>query len=114
MVVVEDLNLHPLICGIAFQRRADTDAVVGRGIEQELETERKIPVFPLGEQVAAAIGGAQDGAVLDDVPASLPAHQRPPVQGFPVEQGNETGLIGGHRGRRQQQNARKASHGVLL
>src|ERR1019366_274299 len=43
--IVQNLDLHALISGVAFVRRADADSVVGARRQQELEPEDEVRVF---------------------------------------------------------------------
>ena len=63
--VVQDLQFHAHIGGVALRRRADAQAVVGAWGELEIEGEVKIRIL-LG-RVEIAAGLAQDLAVFYDV-----------------------------------------------
>ena len=65
--VVEHLNFHPGIRGVALRGRADADAVVGVGSQLELEAKNKVAVLFFGVKIAAVVNGAVDGAILDGV-----------------------------------------------
>ena len=74
MKMVEDLDFHGIIRGVATGKRsADPEAVVGAGREFEFEMEDEIVELIDGVEVAA--GFADDVAVLDDVAfgVTLPA-----------------------------------------
>ena len=74
--LVDDLQFHPLVGGVALARRADAEAVVGAfGRHLELEPQHEVAVLLVGEQLAAATLGAEEHAVLDAVP--LTADRRP-------------------------------------
>ena len=72
--------------------------------EQEFEAESEIGIFLFGEEIAAAIGGAHDLAVLHDVAGTVAADEFPPVQCLAVEQGSEAGLVGGEPRREARRN----------
>ena len=63
--VVEDLNLHADVGGVALERRADADAVVGVLGQLEVELEDEVPVLLLGEEVAAVFLGGEQHTVFD-------------------------------------------------
>ena len=54
----EDLNLHAEIGGVAFERRADAEAVVGTFFKFEFKAQDEVFIFLFGEQIAAAAFGA--------------------------------------------------------
>src|SRR5207245_6317699 len=106
IAIVENLDLHALISGVPFIRRANADAVVGAGGKLEFEPQRKITEFLFGKQIASAVRGAHDYALLRDVAGPVAADELPSTQGLPVEQGGESGLVGGEsdRNREEQSN----------
>ena len=83
-VVVQNLDFHSLICGVAFIGRADPDAVVGSLFQFEFETEDEVGVFFFGEEIAAAIGRTFEQAVLDDVAAAFGLDELPAGQVLPL------------------------------
>jgi len=85
--VIEDLQLHAVVRGVALQRRADAHAVVAPGLELELEAEDEIRVLLLGQHHPAAFGGADQVAVLDGILAAGPT-----LKVRAIEQRNEPGL----------------------
>ena len=91
--VVEDLHLHAAVGQAALgKRRADGDAVVGPGLQLELEAEDEVAVVALREEVAAPALGAIQHPVLHAVAAPLAAQQLPAVQGLAIEDRQEAGL----------------------
>ena len=66
--VVQHLALHAHVGGVALERGADADAVVAVGEQLELEAEHEIAVLFLREQIAAAIRGTVQYAVLRHIP----------------------------------------------
>ena len=55
-VVVEDLNFHAEVGGVAFEGGSDADAVVGSFGELEVETENEIGILGFGEEIAVGFG----------------------------------------------------------
>src|SRR6188768_2927150 len=77
VAIVEDLDLHALVGGIAFERRADTDAVVAAWLGPELEAEDEVGVLANREQVAATVRGTDDGAIANQVAGTDAADEAP-------------------------------------
>jgi len=66
VAVVEDLDFHADVGGVALAWIAETDAVIGAWFEFEFEVEDEVAVFFFGAEESAG-GSADDGAVLDFV-----------------------------------------------
>ena len=75
--VVEDLNFHSQESRIAFQRRANPDAVVRAGFQFEFQSQDKVGVFPFGEQIPAATTSAVYHALFDAVAVTPFADELP-------------------------------------
>ncbi len=91
--IVEDLDLDAGVGGVALERRADADAVVGVRGQAHVEAEDEVGVFLLGVTIAAVLlGGEQDAflhlvalaaAVLD---AAVAAAVDPPGEVLAVDE----------------------------
>ncbi len=93
VTVIEDLNLHSDISSVALPRHANADTVVAAGFSPKFETKDEIRIFLFSQQIAAAIQWADQNAVSDDVPRSVPADERPSFGRLAVEERNETFFI---------------------
>ena len=71
--MIENLNFHAFVGGIAFVRGTDADAVVRSFGEQEFETENEIRIFFLREEIAAAVFRADDMAAPYDIACAFAA-----------------------------------------
>ena len=89
--VVEHLDLHPDVRGVAHERRADPDAVVRVLGQLDVEAQNEVRVFLLGVQVSAVFLRGEEDAVRDLVALarlfSAPLARRPytqPVRSLPL------------------------------
>ena len=83
-VMIEDLNFHAEVGGVAFEGGADADAVVGAFGELEVETENEVGVLGFGEEVAVGVRGGDEESVFDEV-AGAAADVAPAVEGVSVK-----------------------------
>ena len=95
MPVVENLDIHAGVSGVALLGHADADAVVSGRRKLELEPEDEIPVFLPRIEIAALAG---DHAVLDAVVFHV---AMPTVQILAAEQQREA--VFGFSGRKDIQ-----------
>ena len=95
--VVEHLDLHALIRSVAFERRAETDAVVAARTHFEVHAQDEVGVLLDGEEIPAAVGRADDPVAFDHVTRADPADQLPSIEIPTIEQRFESrlGLSGG-------------------
>src|SRR5947207_12367929 len=65
MMIVEDLNLHPLAANVPRVRRADIDAAIAVRLEPILEAHFEVGVIARGAEPPAAAALADQKTVFD-------------------------------------------------
>ncbi len=91
--VIQDLDLHAVPGGPPVQRRADGDAVVPPLLQAELEAEGEVRVLLRRVELPAAARGADQYAVLNDIPFSDRIDEPPAVETAAVEEGDEAVVL---------------------
>ncbi len=91
--ILQNLNLHADIGGIAVEWCADAHAVVRAILQLELKAQDEIIKFLFREQISTAAQGAIDDSVGDAVTRAVLAGEFPARQRFPIEQGNEPRVV---------------------
>jgi hypothetical protein len=79
IVVIENLDFHAGVGGIAASGGADADAIVGGLGELEFELKIEIAVFLVEKQIPTVGGGAVKNAILGRVSFYSPCWRRFPI-----------------------------------
>ena len=89
VLIVQDLDFHAHVGGVAFERRADSDSVIGALGQLEVEAKDEIRILLLGQQPAAAAGRALERAVraARGSPGPWRSIRRQPFKSFPLNSG---------------------------
>jgi hypothetical protein len=87
------LDFHPHIRRVAFERGANSHAIVPTCLQAEFETKDEIRVLLLRIEIPPTVLGADDHAVLDDITRPVTAHKRPTLQRLAIKQFCKPGLV---------------------
>ncbi len=102
-IVIEDLNLHALVGGVAFEGRADADPVIGCVGQLEVEAQNEISVLGLREEVSVTIRRRDEEPIFDEVAGASGTDKSPAVERVSVEEIHESGFGGvGERGEKKE------------
>jgi hypothetical protein len=84
-LVIQDLDFHSAISGVARERSANADAIVAAGLQFEFQAQHEIGELTFREEIAAATLGAINHTIGNAVSGSVLANQGPAVQGFSIK-----------------------------
>src|SRR5438034_882088 len=78
--VVQHLDFHAGVGGVALVWSANPNAIIGTVLESEFKTENKIFVFLFGKQIATAAVGAIKNAIGDAVTRAILTDEFPAIK----------------------------------